>query len=376
MTPDGSSRVTQEDIAAQVNRSRKVVSQALRGSSAVSAETREEVWRAAQDLGYRAPRERTGRIGVVTPSISHHYWSLVLHALHEAAAEDGFGVDLRVTGTSRLAELQAIAELDTSKVEGLILLSPGAPAARLQPMINRRRPIVAVNSGLVEQPGLSCLGIPNLEAGFAVMSMLLERHHTQIGYLAGRPGSHSSATRLEGCRSAMLAAGIEDVDEHLHVFQAQDHEIGYTGGHLACEQLLDSDLRSQITAIVAYNDVYAVGALRKLIDWNLRVPEDYSLVGFGGLAMTPYTEPRLATVELPAPELGRGAVRMLLEMSGGETQQRAEVPGFRPQWRASVGDPRGATAVNAHLSQRSESDPPHRPESDPPRPGESPPIAS
>jgi DNA-binding LacI/PurR family transcriptional regulator len=230
-------RVTQKDVARRVGCSGKVVSQALRDDPRVSESTRTAVWKAAEELGYRRRGERSERLGVVANCLDHPYYSAVLQGMFEVAAGEGYVIDVRLTDSNILGERQAIADLDRSHVEGLILLSPRAPVVRLRSIVNWRRPIVAINITHDENlPGLACLASQNEEAAAAMTKELWNRGHRQFCYLSGPPDSQTNQMRLEGCRRALLELGAEPRD-HLRLFDARGERPGPLAGALACEKL-------------------------------------------------------------------------------------------------------------------------------------------
>jgi LacI family transcriptional regulator len=174
----------------------------------------------------------------------------------------------------------------------------------------------------------------------AATAHLIELGHERIAFLSGPPGLRTTADREVGYRSAMEAAGLE-VDEALIV----GGDYSDAGGMRATAALLDGG--TPFTGIFASNDAMAIGALQELHARGLRVPADFSLVGFDDVSVARWLDPPLTTIAVPMTEIGRAGMRRLLALL-----QEGDKPGDRRhQPRVTVHDTtlvvRGSTAAPA-----------------------------
>jgi DNA-binding LacI/PurR family transcriptional regulator len=126
----------------------------------------------------------------------------------------------------------------------------------------------------------------------------------------------------------------------LLVFSGGDDQSGFEAGAKACRHLLEAHLERFPTAVICYNDEYALGALYELQQAKKSIPKDVSVAGFDGLEFTEYCVPQLSTVELPRAQIGRLAVHKLLVLMGVRPpgSDEGELPPLRVQLRGSVDD--------------------------------------
>jgi DNA-binding LacI/PurR family transcriptional regulator len=329
-------RVTQQDIADRTGHSLKTVNLALNNSPRVGPAAKKTIEEVAAELGYVFHRERSGRLGLVAGAINHPYYSDVIDAIVQAASlEAGYGVDIRITRGFIGAELQAINELDQLGAEGLLLLSPRVPGSRLESLVRRARPIVVVNADVKARPGLESITVDNEKAARQLTAALIARGHRNFAYLSG-PGTQTNFARRRGCELE-LASHTPPLPDLL-VFSGGDDRSGFEAGAKACRHLLEAHLEGFPTAVICYNDRYALGALYELQQAKKSIPRDVSVAGFDGLEFTEYCVPQLSTVELPRAQLGRLAVHKLLVLMGVRPpgSDEGELPPLRVQLRGSV----------------------------------------
>jgi DNA-binding LacI/PurR family transcriptional regulator len=149
----------------------------------------------------------------------------------------------------------------------------------------------------------------HIHGGYLVGRHLAALGHRCIGYLAaGGLSVLTSQRRLQGLRTALDEAGVPLDEASLEWGAAHTAEEGYRG----VARLLER--QPGLTAIAAYNDWVAMGALRALHEMGKRVPQDVSLVGYGDIAFSPYTQPPLTTVHTPMDEVGKHAVDLILQL--------------------------------------------------------------
>ncbi|MGZ8468627.1 MAG: LacI family DNA-binding transcriptional regulator [Gemmatirosa sp.] len=313
-TPAGQTprRPTIVDVAARAGVSKSLVSLVMREAGHVSAEKRRLVLEAAQALGYRPNAiarglvsRRTHLLGVILSDLHNPFFAEVLDGVEEEAGARGYRtiistVDRRTPQGERRA-LDTLLEL---RVEALILASP-----MLQPDAidgaSRELPVALVARQWHTSDVDSVANDDPLGAALAVQH-LVALGHTRIAHIDGGGGT-GATDRRTGYQAAMRTAGLEA--------QARVVAGSYTdeGGRQGIAALFDDAGGAPPTAVFVANDLAALGALGALAERGLRVPQDVSVVGYDNTALAALRQVDLTTVDQPRPDMGRTAVRLVLE---------------------------------------------------------------
>ncbi|GAA2409193.1 hypothetical protein GCM10010191_17220 [Actinomadura vinacea] len=291
--------VTIGRVAEAAGVSRATVSRVMNGLASVDPELAGRVREAAARLGYEPSTVarslalgRTGMVAIVVPDLENPMFQRVLHGLTDAAGERGHR--LLVAGSNEdVREEVVLAAEARRRCDGLVLCAPRMGTGQLAGMAAKLAPFVLVNR---EVPGI---GAPSLLVDHAagirdIVAHLLALGHQRLAYLAGPPTSASNRDRLDALRG--YPAGR---------FELVELECGATfaDGHAVADQVL----RERATAIVAYNDLVAFGALGRLHELGVEVPGQVSVVGFDDIPFARYTTPPLTTASVPQVELGHQA---------------------------------------------------------------------
>ncbi|HOT91958.1 MAG TPA: LacI family DNA-binding transcriptional regulator [Anaerolineae bacterium] len=337
-------RPTQVDVARLAGVSTATVSYVVNGLAdgrvPISEETRQRVLKAIEELGYepdaRAQALRSGTmqtVGLILPNIHNpHFWQTA----------DGVEQELRAAGYHMLlssADLESdhgkeIFKEMSRRTDGVILMSAfifqSEEAQKiLNQLLKRRFPIVKIG----EHATIDCV-VSNYEAATReAMAYLLSLRHRRIGLIYGvRPPWENSEQnnpevnaaggldRLLPYQEYLQKAGLP-VDSELIVTCGTMIEDGYQ----AALQLLK--LPKRPTALLAINDLLAIGALRAANDLGLHVPTDLSVIGYDDIPLASYLTPRLTTSSKDMVRVGREAVKLLLSriQDPEQPQQRIEV---------------------------------------------------
>ncbi len=333
-----SRQVSIKDIARKAGVSHSTVSRALRGSPLVNPRTAERIRRLAARMGYVpnvAARSlvtaHTGIIGLVITTLADPFLAEIVRGVEEVALEAGYRLFLATSNADPERELAAVRALAESRVEGVIVASSRVGELYLPHLEALGAPIVLINNQR-EAPFIYSVASDSRQGAALAVSYLLRLGHTRIAYIAGPPMARSNRERLAGYRETLAAAGISP-DPAWIVEGNGRPEAGEWG----VQRLLAAPVRP--TAVFCYNDMTAIGALRAARAAGLRVPEDFSIVGFDDILFAAYTEPPLTTVAQPKYEMGRTAMGVLLRLLQGErTPTHLQLP-CRLVERASCGPP-------------------------------------
>ncbi|MCC9078560.1 LacI family transcriptional regulator [Litorilinea aerophila] len=326
-------RPTQADVARLAGVSRATVSYVLnnqtRGRVPISEETRRRVLDAIAELDYvpdaRAQALRSGNtktIGLIIPDIHNpHFWEMADGA-EQAARAAGYDILLSSIRPEDEHAKDIFKNLARRRIDGLIMvpsfLYDSAEAQKtLAALLKRRLPVVGIMSGHGHVPHkIDRILADYRDATLELMARLLAWQHRRIGFVFGIAVPTLGNDRLVAYRESLEAAGLP-VDPNLIIQCGPTLEDGYQ----ATRQLLE--LPTPPTALLAINDLLAIGALRAIADAGLRVPDDISLAGYDDIPLARYLVPRLTTASKDGTKIGQEAIRLLLA--------RLEQPDSPPQ---------------------------------------------
>jgi LacI family transcriptional regulator len=318
-----------KDIAVRAGVSVMTVSKALRDAHDVSPATKARIQVLAQQLGYlpdssaQGLRTRTTKLfGVMISSLANPIFSRIVLAIQDRAHELGYDVILVCTANDPAREQVCIRRLLARRVDALFL----SPVYRMGSEAPVYAEILAcgIPTILLGHAAPFCSQFVAVECDDVAGSQLLTEHllklgHRRIAFLAGPPATPWTEERFEGYRRALRGAGL-DVDDKL-IFQA-----GRTieeGAQAALEMINEAP---DATAIQAVNDLVALGCLETLVQQGVRIPEDFSIAGFGNTLVGEHTRPALTTIGQPKYRLGSAAVDAALQWLHGKKPESKRLP--------------------------------------------------
>jgi LacI family transcriptional regulator, galactose operon repressor len=278
----------------------------------IPAETRERVRAAARRFNYQPSllarslrKQRTFTVGVLVPELSDGYHTMVMSGIGDHLMREGY---FYFSAHHR-------HKPDMVEEYPRLLLGRGAEG------------LIAIDTALVHELPVPVVAVAGHRKIHGVTNVLLDhrraaelslRHlyqlgHRQIAFMRGQPFSADSDDRWRNIVAVARALSLE-IRPELTIQLERDltsPEIGYP----VVQELLQKRLR--FTAIVSFNDIAAIGAIRALRDANLRVPEDVSVIGFDDIQVAAYHNPRLTTIRQPLHDMGETAARILLQRMQG-----------------------------------------------------------
>jgi LacI family transcriptional regulator len=306
-------RVTIKDIAKEAGVSPQTVSRAINDKGEISPQTQERILRIAERMGYRPnsiarslATRRTQNIGLVVPDVVNPFFAGVARGIEDAAHQANYNVFLCNTDESIERETSAIHSLEAQRVDGLILCSSRLSEPQLLTLASRYQPLVLINRH-IDHPQTGSVCVDDAKGAEEAIRYLLQLGHRKIGFLAGPTASHSGRERLRGYRSA-IAEYTSDLPSDWHIHCAPQVE----GGQAAAQALLNST--PELTALFAYNDLVAVGALRACEEGNLKVPKDLAIIGCDDIPLAALVSPALTTIHIPTYNLGQQTMNLLLNL--------------------------------------------------------------
>jgi LacI family transcriptional regulator len=313
--PNAQRPPTMHDVARLADVSQTTVSFVLNGREDVniSEDTRERIWVAVKELGYRPNAmarslrsSRSQTIGFISDEIaSTPYAGQIVIGAQDAAWEAGKLLLLVNTGGLDEVKEAAVQTLLERQVDGLIYATMYHRVAH-PPALVRQIPTVLLDC-YVEDRSLPSVVPDELSGGRTAAEVLLQKGHRRIGFINNRDPIPATFFRLEGYKEALATAGI--AFDPILVHQGPSDQRGGYQGAMALMQLPEPP-----TALFCFNDRVAMGAYDALRKLNLRIPDDVAVMGFDNQEIiSGHLYPPLSTMELPHYQMGEWAVNFLLE---------------------------------------------------------------
>ncbi|HEC24151.1 MAG TPA: LacI family transcriptional regulator [Chloroflexi bacterium] len=334
-------RVTLKTIAIKTGYSITTVSRALAGYSDVSPATREKIVAVAEELGYypnltarQLQKQRTDTVGIILPTFGPRfadpYFSEIIAGIGDELAQQGY--DLLIStcppGPGELAAYRH--KVEGGRVDGLIVIRTRRQDQRIAYLAQTSFPFVAFGRTDLD------LDFPYIDEDGEAGSYELTRHlislgHQRIGYISAPPDLMFAHFRLQGYRHALTDAKLP-YDEQVVVYG----DLTRRGGAQVARRLLS--LTPRPTALIAANDLMALGAIAVAREAGLEIGRDLSIAGFDDIPPAEITS--LTTLRQPIYEIGRRLSQMICALIRGQTLEQSHVL-LKPKLlvRASSGPP-------------------------------------
>lgn len=273
----------------------------------VATVTRERVLAVAAELHYEPNRAarglitgRTGNVGVIVPDLGNPYFHAVLQGVQARARRADYAVFV-ADGQESATEEWALINAMRKQVDGLVLCSSRLPTSKLE-LLDNRPAVVLLNRRV---PDRASVVVDSADGMKQAVRHLAELGHRRCVFVSGPRRSWSNQQRRQGLRSAAASHGLEY--EIVGPVAPQ-----FQSGVERAEHILDTGA----TAVLAYNDLVAVGILSRLAELGVGVPEQLSVVGFDDIPLAAMVIPPLTTVSIPTVQAGQAAVEVLLDRLG------------------------------------------------------------
>lgn len=300
------------DVANVAGVSITTVSHVVNKTRFVSEELTNKVLDAMEELNFspntlaRSLRiGKTNTIGLILPDISNQFFSEIARKIEDRGFKYGYSVVLCNSENNTSKEKKYLETLANKQMDGIIHISSTGSEDISQILNELNIPLVLTDR--YETPiNKDVVYINNYKGGYDATNYLIKLGHKKIGCISGPANITLSKERVRGYTSALEEAGIE-VDDSLIRFGNYDSQ----SGRIAARELLS--LPNLITAIFACNDMMALGAMKEIIDREMRIPDDISIVGFDDIPLSQMISPSLTTISQPIEEMATCLIDLLLE---------------------------------------------------------------
>lgn len=309
---DGKSAPTIYDVAKLAGVNPSTVSRALSQPGRINIKTEERIQLAAKELNYRLnpmaralPTGRTNTLGLLLADITNPMIFGIVRGAEHAASEHGYTLVIAESQESGEREATTAMRVQPS-VDGLILGTTRLDDEQIQGLAETKT-LVLINRAVDGVSSILPDVVPGIEEALDHLSAL---GHTSIAFLSGPAGSWMSGTRWAALLERAPALGMSIV------------EIGpgvptLDGGRAALPRVVAAG----VTAVIAYNDLMAIGLLRAAAERGIDVPGRMSIIGFDDIFGSDFTTPALTTIRTPLALAGERAVRLALRMIGASAEE-------------------------------------------------------
>jgi len=315
-----------KDVAAAAGVSQATVSLVLNDRPGVNARTRERVLGIAQRLGYtpnplarNLATQRSHTIGLVVTDIENPFFAALTRHLDNYVKKHGFGLILSLSSDDVGKQNQIVEDFIGKMVEGVLIVPAlqdiGRKFRAFRNLDASGVPYVFVSS---RYPGLSadCAMADLTRGSYDVANHLLDCGHRDIVFLSVEDDSViPAATRIEGFRRALSDRSLKFSDRMIVRAKHPDYQSGVAATRLLLTQ-------RKPDAIMAINDILALGAVRAIVDRAFRIPTDIAVAGYDNVIYSSISQVPLTTVSQDIDRMSHDAVELLFRRIGGDNSDR------------------------------------------------------
>lgn len=334
---------TLRDVAALAGVHPATVSRAMNPDtvSLVNAATAQRIKKAALKLGYvvnpvarSLKTNRTSSVAVLIPDLTNPLFPPIVRGIEDVLATAGYTALLANTDSDMAKEARQAAAMRSRQVDGFIIATALLEHPLMEQLVAESVPIVFVNRRVEGLPASAVAG-DDATGVAAAVDHLARLGHRHIAYIAGPQTTSTGVVRLQAFRAAMQRWELPIVEELI----ASSSHFQEFDGVTAAKYLFECG--RPFTAIIAGNDLLALGCYDELAARGLRCPEDISVVGFNDMPFVDKFNPPLTTVHVPLYEIGAEAARMLLgRLDGSDAGEKSVLLPVRLEVRGSTAPPR------------------------------------
>ncbi len=305
------------DIAELSGFNPSTVSRALTTPGRINAKTEAKIKAAAKALNYQVnpfaralPTGRTKMLGLIIADITNPVFFKVVRGAESAAAAEGYTIVITESQESSANEAEALNRIMPT-VDGVVLVTTRLSDDEIR-ALNQVKPVILINR---QVDGVADV-VPSNEQGIAdAISHLKSFGHKHIAFLSGPRASWMNTNRWNLLMKNAMREGMT-------IVEIGPNEPTLEGGR----QSLDRIRAAGVTAVVAYNDLMAIGLVQEAKSRGVNIPAELSVIGFDNIFGSDFTTPPITTVQLELDSSGREAVTSLLrQLNGAETDSPGHI---------------------------------------------------
>lgn len=297
-------------VAKSARVSTATVSRTMNGSANVSPKTAERVRQAIEALNFYPDTNaralgsgRSNLYGLIISDITNPFFPELVKSFEDIAVLHGQEVLIANTNYDPDRMKICVRRMLQRKVDGVAIMTSEMDDQLIEDFSRRHIPLVFLDTGTAS-PGISCVRIDYSAGIDAAMNHLIKLGHNRIAFISGPMRLSSARMRY---KAFMESTARDHLDDNPKLIEEGNHRVD--GGHEAMQRILSSGARP--TAVLASNDLTAIGAMGAISEAGLRVPQDISVVGYDDIQLSAFTMPPLTTVSLPRAEIANAAFQAL-----------------------------------------------------------------
>ncbi|WP_440905008.1 substrate-binding domain-containing protein [Catenovulum sp. SX2] len=305
---------TIKDIANAAGVSLATVSRVINNGPKVGDATRARIKEIMKEMGYRPNAnaralvtQRNPSLGVVLAELSDPFFATLAHGIETVARQKDIQVLLSSGSIQAKTEMKAIDTLMEHRCEAMVVHSKALSDEVLVDYAKEIPGFVLINR-YIEAIADRCVWLDNYAGGASIAKHLLSLGHKKIAMISSQYQIDDPILRLKGVEDELNAAGIT-IDKTAIELATPDQE----GGETAMQNLLSKGI--EFTAVVAYNDAMAAGAMSMLLDHGIQVPSEVSVIGFDDVILARYCRPKLTTLKYPIEMMGIKAAELAISLA-------------------------------------------------------------
>ncbi|MER2492913.1 LacI family DNA-binding transcriptional regulator [Catenovulum sediminis] len=321
--------VTIKDVAKAAGVSTATVSRVVHNGGQVGDECRARVKKVIEELDYRPNvnaqalvKRTTNTIGLVTPKLSMSFFGTLASGVETAARDNEYKLLMSNSLYETSTELDAINSLREHNCTAILLHSEYSDEQTLIKLTKDIPGLVIINR-FIPQIGDRCVWLDNNSGGIQIGEYLIEKGHQEFAVVTSIYQNKDPELRVQGLKTALANHQLE-LDPDL----VAESTANIEGGEIAAKALLESG--KKFTAVVAYNDLMAIGAMNVLQDAGVKVPEEVSVIGFDNLFVTQACRPKLTTMSYPVEEMAAYATELAINLSQNKNKVKNRTHLFMP----------------------------------------------
>jgi DNA-binding LacI/PurR family transcriptional regulator len=312
-----------KEVARLAKVSTATVSRTINGSNKVTPETAARVRKAIEALRYYPNTNaralgsgRSSLYGLIISDITNPFFPELVKSFEDIAVQHGQEVLVANTNYDPHRTEVCVGRMLQRKVDGVAIMTSEMDKHLIEEFSHRNIPLAFLDTA-TPQKGISNIRV-NYGAGIeAAVEYLIGLGHTAISFIAGPASLASARIRKRAFLNIMRRKGIQVAE---HFLEQGNHRTD--GGHEAMLRLLNQTPRP--TAVIASNDLTAIGAMGAIFEHGLRIPQDISLIGYDDIELCAFTQPALTTIRLSRQEIAKLAFRALYNTQQSENWDGAE----------------------------------------------------
>ena len=304
------------DVEEQCGVSRSTISRYLNGKR-VRPENRKKIEQAIEDLSYKRnpmasglKSSKTYTVGCVLPDLTDPFFPPIIKVFQKKMLENGYQTIFNTYGNDLKREIEQVQTLANKRVDGLVVATSNPNGSHIQNCLDDGLPVIMLDR-LID--GLNCdyVTVDNYQSVYDAISLAIRMGHKKIGYIRGRE-LYTDKVRLQGYLDSLEKNGLEKRDDYIVIAELIEHDSARQFMHLM-------NLSDPPSLIFCSNVYHTMGAFEAMLEYQLNIPEDVSVMVFDRLSSFPYLgftqsiKPQYASISQPLDLIGAKTADLMIQ---------------------------------------------------------------